>query len=229
MKNESPIKRIVKSMLQTIVPSKFPPIVVASMGRSGSTLIHHAVREAVARERFGPFYKLGMKIVNDKAWDLQGRKLKKGVVYKTHALADEIDRDSNAKVIFLFGSASDAALSVFACKERYGQSWIEEHFSHLRAKGKFEDLGSSDVLRFEDQLKGWLGCEGVSRIALHYDGLWENQNELSKFVGVNVVLPTRKARSGASSNSHALSEKFKKTYGDLDDLIVSLPRCQVLD
>lgn len=222
-------KTRVKRVLQHTLPTRLPPLVVASMGRSGSTLVCDALRQAVACARFPyPLRTLGLRLVSDHAWDLDSTRYAPGVVYKTHGLAEELPQNSGAKVVFLFSSATDAALSVLACRDRYGERWIRDHFERLRASGPFEELGTRDVLRFADQLDGWLGKTGTPRMIVHYDALWDNEEALSRFVGVPVKLPIRRARTSATAADTETRARFAASYADLDARIAAIPRCQVL-
>jgi hypothetical protein len=223
-------KTHIKHLLQRTVPTRIPPLIVASMGRSGSTVVWDAVRHAVAQSRFpGPLKAQGLRMVSDQAWDLDKTQFAPGVVYKTHGLAQELPDRTGAKVVFLFGSATDAALSVLACRDRYGPDWIKLHFEHLRASGPFDDLATRDVLRFSDQLDGWIGKAGTRRLILHYDALWDHQDTLSDFVGVPVTLPERRARKGATAADPQTRSLFEETYAALDARIAALPACQVLE
>ena len=76
-----------------------------------------------------------IRLTTDYAWDLSLKKFVNGVVYKTHGLANELPKNSNLKVIFIFGSASDSALSVYGCMEKKSRQWVEDHFNHMRANG----------------------------------------------------------------------------------------------
>lgn len=222
-------KTRVKRVLQFALPSKIPPLIVASMGRSGSTLVWDALRQAVTLERFpGLLQRQGLRLVSDQAWNLSRARFAPGVVYKTHGLADELPTDSGARVVFLFGSATDAALSVHACRDRYGERWIEQHFEHLRASGPFEELGARDVLRFSEQLDGWIGKSGTERLILHYDALWDHVDTLSEFTGASIKLPPRRARGGAAAAHTETRARFAQTYAKLDARIAAMPLCQVL-
>lgn len=227
----SPARDHLKLLLQKGLPSRHPPIIVASMGRSGSTIVWEAVCKAVARDRFRHLRSLGLKVVSDSAWDLGTKRYFPGIVYKTHGLADELPPKSGAKIIFLFGLASDAALSVLFCQQLYGSEWIRRHFHHLRARGTFDDLGKRDVLRFAEQLDGWIGLAGIPRLILRYEALWESQSQstLSEFVGIPVELPPRLKRTGPAAIDRQTREQFLATYQDLDRYINSIPACQVLE
>lgn len=219
------MKKILKKALQRSIPTGFDPIIVASMGRSGSTLVHEALSEGLAAARFGPLKNLGRKIVKDVAWDLSGEHFAPGVAYKTHALASELPRDCNTRVVFVFGSASEAALSVLSCHHRYGADWIAEHFAHMRACGSFEELGERDVLRFEEQIDGWLGIDHVKILGLRYEAIWDNVDELSCFVGFSVALPERRPRVSRQNMDATTAEKFAATYRTLDKKIAALADC----
>ncbi len=80
------MKQIWKKALQRCIPTRYDSIVVASMGRSGSTLVYDALCEGSAAARFGPLKDFGRKIVRDVAWGLSGHSFAPGVVYRTHAL-----------------------------------------------------------------------------------------------------------------------------------------------
>ena len=224
------LKTRVKYLLQRVLRPNLPPLIVASMGRSGSTLVVDALREAMSQARFPKaLHRQGLRIVADEAWDLDRKTFRPGVVYKTHGLADELPEDSGAQVVFLFGSALDAALSVLACRDRYPDGWITDHFDHLRASGSFDDLGHWDVLRFGEQLDGWIGKSGTRRMILHYDALWDNEDKLAEFTGVPLRLPPRRERTGATSADAKNRARFAKTYAALDARIAAMPRCQVLE
>jgi len=222
MKMISQTKAAVRDVIQRVVPSRIPPIIVASMGRSGSTLVHNSICQGLGKARFGLSNTLTSRLVAGYAWDLSEARLKPGVAYKTHALAHEMPVLPDAKVVFLFGSAVDAAVSVLSTEALYGTDWVQEHFGHLRAQGKFADLTSRDVLRFTDQLDGWFGLSGNPIIALHYDALWDNQDRLSDFLGFEVTLPIRRQRR-SKSIAPAVLDELNVTYADLETRIAALP------
>lgn len=190
--------------------------------------MYTAVMRAIAAERFPWLGNFGGAIVSDSAWDLGEKRYEPGVVYKTHGLAHELPAGAQVKVIFLFGPASDAALSVIACREKFGQEWIDLHFEHLRATGTIKDLSSRDVLRFEEQVDGWRGKHGVERLILRYDAIWDHAEILSEFVGCPVKLPVRRSRSGVDAAPREDREQFLKTYARLDEKFAALPPCEWL-
>ncbi|MEM7634648.1 MAG: hypothetical protein AAF299_08810 [Pseudomonadota bacterium] len=201
------------------------PIIVSSMGRSGSTLCTNAIADAVAKRSFGVKGRWARKITRAEAWDLTEDRLAANKVYKTHALASELPSSFSGRVVFVFGLASDAALSVVSCKHRYGDAWIREHFRHLRAIGSFEELGERDVLRFEEQVDGWSTLTGHDILALRFDSLWDNVGTLSEFLGFDIVLPEKRARTVDKAIDQATIAEFRATYDALDRKIMAMPGC----
>lgn len=222
------IRRGLKRGLQQASLTRLPPVIVASMGRSGSTLIFKAIRDAYSDARFGPDSKFGRRMVSDEAWDLDRVRYRRGVVYKTHGFAHELPPNAGAKVIFLVGSASDAALSVLACRDSKGPQWIADHLLHLRAQGSFDELATRDVLRFGEQLDSWTGPHDAERLILHYDALWDCVDVLSEFVGVSVKLPPRRARSGAVAADAKTTAIFRATYAELDARIEAMSAYRII-
>lgn len=198
------------------------------MGRSGSTLVFNAVRSGMAKHRFGFEAKRTLRIVSDTAWNMNTANFYPGVVYKTHGLANELPMHTKAKAIFVFGPATDAALSVYSCRERYGEDWINEHFNHLRANGSVDEMAERDVLRFEEQLNTWTGEHGVERLIIHYDALWDHEELISKFCGFKVKLPKRIQRSSTLSIPPEMRQKFHDTYKSLDEMVAAMPTWQLI-
>lgn len=223
------MKRLVKQTLRHTLPSMLQPVVVASMGRSGSTLVYNALVEGVARARFGLFASRLAGVVRDVAWDFSSQPFANGRIYKTHGFPDGLTAGDRPRVVFLFGSASDAARSVLHCDITYGRAWIEEHFVHLTATGTIKELPKRDVLRFGEQLDAWLGCEAVPVLALRYEDLWVSGADalLSRFAGYPVSLPARRARASAASDRGVLDAQIAETYAPLDQRIAALPAVQM--
>ena len=215
-------QRPVRKAVRAVLPSRYAPLVVASIGRSGSTVVFRALQQALAKARFGPLWRLGFPIVGDFAFQLDEVTLRRGVVYKTHALVHELDAASGARAVFVFGPATDSALSVWTCRDRFGEKWVGQHLRNLRADGDISELPDRDILRFEDQLDGWLGGGSLPVLALRYDALWENEDKLSKFVGFPVSLPTKRPRQSPDLVDSDVAERFRRTYAHLDRRIEGL-------
>ena len=176
-------------VLAKCAPEKHPAVMVASMGRSGSTLVHHAVVAGIAEARFGPIWRLGEESVRVEAWKPEHTEFRAGVVYKTHALPGSLPHDAEVRVIFVFGTASTAVLSVLSCVERISPEWVCLHFDHMNAQGTLIELPTRDVLRLEEQIDSWHTPGPQDVLAVKYDALWTNVDAISAFVRFEVRLP----------------------------------------
>lgn len=222
------MRKKLKTFLQDLLPIKNDPLIVASMGRSGSTVLTKSLQVSSAKSYFPIFKNLGQKVISENAWDLKTTKFRNGVIYKTHCLADELNDVNNIKVIFVYGSAIDSALSVLRCKEKYGQTWIDLHFQHLRAKGNIEDIKKFDVLRFEEQIKGWRSKENLQRLIIKYDSLWKYEKDISDFVGFDFKMEKRKSRPNYKIINPIDFEELKENYSNLEKYIQNLPDIEIL-
>jgi hypothetical protein len=217
-----------KRLIQNMIPSEVNPILIASMGRSGSTLLFDATRRSVAVARFGVSGAANflLKVATDSAWDIANTTFKDGVVYKTHDFPEALPMNLTAKklkTIYVYGLASDAAISVYSCLDRYGREWVDDHFRHLHANGAVEDLIHRDVLRIEDQLDRWTAEGGAERLIVRYSALWDNVDQISDYLGVKVSLPQRIEREGAIRVSESDVLSCKATYQELDNRILGMP------
>lgn len=215
--------------IRRLVPSRLPPVLVASMGRSGSTLLYQALVRGMARARFGSALWLPRRLCTDSAFDLGSARFQPGVVYKTHGFPGEVRPHPQLRGVFVFSSASEAAISVLACMDTYGRPWVQQHLHHLRASGPVEEIVVRDVLRFGDQLDTWLGGSAAFPVlALRYEALWDNIDALAQFVGFPVILPTRRPRESASMVDDETKARVRRVYAELDARIAQMPDLLVI-
>lgn len=201
-----------------MIPSKRPGIIQASYGRSGSTMLYHALGEAMSQVRFGR----NCHFVLDESWTLGEKPLRGGIVYKTHDYPDALSGRDDLRTVFVFGAATEAALSVIAQEEKRGRAWIEEHLDHLKAPGSYDDILSSDSLGIASQLAAWTTFDKSPVLCLRYEGLWDNIDALQDFTGLPVVLPKRRDRSEkVVPKDDALA--ISRVYGPIDEMLNRLP------
>lgn len=218
------MRHILKAEVRKALGKGEDTILVASMGRSGSTLVYDSIVEGYANARHARLGQIGVRVVKSQAWDLRSDQLLPGVVYKTHDFPSYLQQASGIKAVFCFGSAIDAAVSVLSCLDRYGADWVERHLLHLRASGGLEDLFHRDALRFGEQLDEWFSETRFPVLRLKYDEIWQHEAEISDFLGFRIQLPERKERSSALSDIEKLG-RLKSVFCDLDSKIHQLPGC----
>jgi hypothetical protein len=221
-----PLKKVLKNWGQSWMPSSISPILVASYGRSGSTLLYKAAVEALATTRFKFSNSFTRKFVSETAWVIPSTKFDQGVVYKSHDVPHETLVEANVKTLFVYGSPVDTVMSVFSCYERFGQHWINSHFSHLRGVGSISDLASNDILHLEDQLTRWVAFSDHYEdvLCVKYDNLWDHQASICKFTGLPIILPPKRPRQTEEQNiDNKIYTTVRETYGHLEEAYKNMP------
>lgn len=213
---------LAKHLARRALTFGYPAFVVASMGRSGSTLVYKAIARALAEKKYGRLSATLGRSVTDEAWELDKTSLVGGVVYKTHDMAENMEPTVPLRAIFVFSRASDAALSVYSCYERYGQEWVESHFRHLNANGAFGELFERDILRFEEQINSWVNETRFPVLAVRYEYLWDNEEAIKAFLGLPISLPEKRVRTNKNIDGNVIT-KANTLYSRLDARIDQLP------
>lgn len=197
-----------------------PAVVVASYGRSGSTLVFESATSAMRKKRL----KRRRAFVRRTAWTLADSDLQPGFVYKTHDYPKALAGRDDVRALFVFGKPTDAVVSVIECMDRFGPDWIEEHLDHLKAPGRFEDLLEQDALGLERQLDAWTQFSGSPVLCVRYEALWENIEKIQNFTQLPMTLPEQRPRSQKNTSSE-VSTKLAALLGRLDDRVDALPDC----
>ena len=93
---------------------------------------------------------------------------------------------------------------------------------HLKAKGRFSEICSKDVLRIEEQIDGWINKTGTERLILRYERIWEFQQEIEKFLNLRIHLPAKKKRRFLNEDSIKVKNACEKFYLYLDSKVARL-------
>jgi hypothetical protein len=198
------------------------PVLIASMSRSGSTMLYKSVAESWGQTRFGGLAPSLMPLFSEAAWKLDETPLVGGVLYKTHDLPDYLPRGAKAKVVFTYRKASEVALSIADRHAQRGSKWFIRHRIHLRGEGDFETFLQRDSLGLEAQVDRWSHAQGLDLLGLRYETLWDHVPEIEDFLGFKVQLPEQRgSRRPAGPTLH--SEQLAQTYAALDRKIEAMP------
>lgn len=239
--------RLKREVFELIKKTKFLPkmdnaIIVASLGRCGSTLVYDVLGMRYYRQEYRQHViYIDDHIVDDyfytpktieRAFDSpQGEMLrgqyKKGYVYKTHDFPPAY-LPPHVKVIYLFGNPVDLVLSakqldgltVNPPDERF--TGLDLHIRNFRGNfSEKEQLFEKDVLRLEDNFNRWYKQQSFPLLAIRYETLWENQDAIKEFTGYgNFKLPPQRPRKDIKSKcDEALLEKIRGIYVGLEKKI----------
>jgi hypothetical protein len=211
------LKTKLKVFLRILLIKKNVRIVVASTGRSGSTMLFNAISSSFIDNNHKRIVScLGRsflkKLCSGYLDRIQDIGLFSPTILKTHDLIDTSQIDK-AKFIFVYADPLDSAQSVEKVVQEKGLIWFEEHQYHLRGSGEYKDLYEKDVLNFENQIKTWTNVNSDRVMIIRYEELWDRVDELSDFVGFPVNLPERRERSPKKPPASYNTKLFARLRG----------------
>ena len=192
------IKKTAKKIISNCFFNNQIKIVIASSGRSGSTMLFDSTAKSLVKHRHPLLHKslISNRITNSiKVFvkKLQQVHLKHELIFKTHDLFDK-SYSNFAKYIFVFGDPLQSAQSVEIMAKKYGAKWFSQHLENLSSSGNLNELYSKDILNYERQVESWMTAETNSVFCVHYEDIWNKVDLLSKFVGFEIELPEKLPR-----------------------------------
>lgn len=149
-------------------------IVLPSMGRCGSTALFYAIRASIPPHA-------GIFVAR-----LSETKIEDGEIIKTHDIAPD-ELPEHWKVIYTHGDIDAIRRSI----RKQPDEWRIAHFAHLGLE--YVDETSIDELDLQPNMESWKQHDNV--LFIHYDELFESEDIISKFLGVEITLPKRKQRT----------------------------------
>lgn len=191
-------KSLKRKLVLSVVFRGYPKIVVASTGRSGSTMVFDAIADGLIKHRFshpsGSFAKRIRRWCEGFVDSLSDLPKAHCVVCKTHDIF-EPPAGLACKYVFIYGDPLDSAISVQQMFEQQGAAWVDQHLRQLKGSGAYEKLYEEDILNYQRQLETWLTSSRDDVICIDYDDLWDEAERLSRFLGFSVSFPARRSRT----------------------------------
>jgi hypothetical protein len=198
------------------------PIVLASTGRAGSTMLAEAIVASYLENRLQYLPSAIRKRLRGLALEYANRleeiPLLSAPIVKTHDLYTSRFEEphpgrhcDNCRFVFVFADPLESALSAAGMAHRHGKIWLEEHIFHLAGSGGPDDVFLDDVLNYEAQILSWSGCE--DGFCVHLDDIWARREALSSFLGFEVTLPARRSREEKSLPEDCNIPLFERLQG----------------
>jgi len=195
------------------------PVIVASSGRSGSTLLCDAIAQSLVRERFG--HKVPKFISHRLRSSAIAFKPRLSLtesgdfpVLKTHDLPPT---RLPGKCIFIFGNPGDAVRSASRLVSAAGEIWLQEHLYNLCSHGDLSELFQKDILNYEEQITAWTNVKVDNILIVCYEDLWDRVDEITTFIGMKLTLPKKRERASSGMISgdaleglHHLQELYER-------------------
>lgn len=198
---QSGLRKSFKSLFSKVLFANDSPVIVASSGRSGSTMLFRSIQTSYFTHKSNSLYfNLAGRIIPSK-YLLRLSELYLdsfadfprfyAPIQKTHVLCD-YNYTRSARCIFVFGDPLESALSVYQQSQLKGPQWAAKHLCHLQSNSSIDALFQQDALNYEQQLKSWMHPDVFY---LHYLDIWKYKNELSRFLGFTLILPPQLNRT----------------------------------
>lgn len=206
------------SILNKIFKQKFKPttllekqlnntaIIVASMGRCGSTMVYNAIHShGFKNTTFLTSFKDCFIFAN-------------GSVYKTHDYPPKY-LPCNVKLIYMFGNPMDIVTST----NNKINWWGKTHHKHIGSDlfRENDDLFIKDTLQLYKHYKSWYRPQRFTFLSIKYEALFcrNNREILNEFVGFDLQLPPKLNRK-ANWLSHPRKDELLGLYGSLNEKIL---------
>jgi len=206
------IKERARSIISVITTKHNYPLVVASCGRSGSSMLFRYISRSCLRSPFRNDYIA--KMVRKEVHDLKNENIKDNIVYKTHDYPTRQLKNKKARVVYTYDEPSTVLSSVINKTNKEGKKWLKQHAENMNGKyTKRRDLFEEDSLGIQDNYLAWEKYEGCKVMMVKYSDIWKRKKEISKFIGFQLYLPTKKERSSSTDNMTNLEkEKIARTF-----------------
>ena len=216
---------IIKSQLKRVVKEYCNKntniLLVASLGRSGSTMLFRALSAASIKVGVRRVKRVMARAVRSHLWRLDPDIMEQGIIYKTHDVPPKDKRIDSLKCVYLFADPYDVIPSVVRKTETSGCGWLKRHADHLGGElDSVKELFEGDVLDLEGNFDAWTSVEHCDLFAVRYDSVWDYQAKLSEFVGFTVELPPRRARKSSPKDlTCSQRKKMRATYRSLHEKV----------
>ena len=210
------IKKLIKHSLASYYSTFNLPVIVNSYGRSGSTVLMRSIVKCANEANNKKIQELAFKSVSQTAWDLNGKQLRNGIVYKTHDYPPDETFNNEVKMLYTFADPVDVVLSLLRLYDERGEEWMKQHYDHLKVPyTNFENIIEEDQLELENHLNTWLDEDRIPIAFIKYEAMWEHQDEISDCLGFKIELPTYRKRKAKSKGDDELLSKLEHTYSYL--------------
>ena len=220
--NSNIAKSLVKNIVGIFFSPKIQPIVVNSYGRSGSTMLMDCIIQGTTSYNNSITSFFIQKSIKHNAWNLEDSDFKKGHVYKTHDYPPINNDLQGIKMVYIFSDPVNTVLSLLRLRVENGEDWMRQHFRHLNASyDKFEDILKRDTIGLERHFTSWIKEDRFKIAFIRYEALWNLQDELSDFLGTNIILPPYKERKALGKDDDKIIWKIKSTYSKFRETIAN--------
>ena len=197
-------------------------LVVASCGRSGSTMLTNAIARSSVRCNLGFVEKGVAQSLERPAFvDLNGVTFKRGYVYKTHSYPPTKKVSNYVKFIYIYSDPYKIVASLYRKNRLTGGDWIKKHSSNFgESIDSVEEAIKKDSLGIRKNYIKWSGSKNIKLAMVKMNKLWESIEKISRFVGFSIKLPPKKERRSSIKKlpqkiKNIMSREYKNLRNDM--------------
>lgn len=188
-------------------------IVVASLGRSGSTYIYDSLRNHLTYSNFRFF----------PHW--RGAGVKSGGIYKTHDFPPASTKKFRypVKTLFLFSNPYNIIVSTLS----QTLPWFGIHSLHLSATTtNMRAMITEDIMRLEEHFDKWMKPQTVELMTIRYEVIPYYFKEINEFLELNIGWEKFFERK-SNFLKHPNKTEIMSTYKNLYNKIAAAPDIKV--
>jgi hypothetical protein len=207
------MKEGLRSLYAKLVSRSNSPVVVASMGRSGSTMLAKSIAKSASI--IGSLYD-DKPLIRKGGGNFHGLKKRDGVIYKTHGYPPNKYRKVT-KYVYIYDDPYLVVSSMYRKVRNKGDIWIKKHANNLEVKKQVtHEFLKEDCLELEKHFDSWCKFDAPNKLITSLDQVWKNKSEISKFLEFELQLPKkRKRKSSIKCLPKSKRKKVKKVYKNL--------------
>lgn len=181
-------------------------LILAAMGRCGSTMLYNSLKSHFSQDRFEK--------------DLK-KEYQSGILIKTHDFAPLVLK--NCRAIYIFGDPRNSVISAHTKgKIDIPRHYVNMHSQYSRAIVKRSLFANTDTLRLSDNFHSWYRQQSYPLLTIRYEDLYDNLDILYDFLGFKFNLPAKKDRD-TNWKKHPKSDQINDTYRVLYTEVQAVP------
>lgn len=203
-----------------------PALLIASTGRSGSTMLYYAIEPHYRGTKHYHFHFQDGGLVNSRKGDAHNPPRHR-VLYTS--IGDAPERLDNTRVIHLVADPIDVAISHNEGGREHGRtrhlitSFVSKQYCYRSMDyARQPHWPDEDTMNLAGHFESWYRSHAFPTLFVKYAALWDHLDQLRTFADAPLVLPPRKARR-VDSRRHPLRERLEATYGELRRRIDEAP------
>lgn len=194
-------------------------IIINSIGRSCSKLLHQMVIRASYQHKLGQYLNSGF------VSDIDTFKIKPGQIIKTHcpvSRCKSILGKADVRIVYLYSDINTIIQSNYV-QGNNNPRWFKRHLKHFHVDDQYtpSDLLTTDCLNLYSHIHDWFHASKLHKniFFVRDDFLFDDVNGLSEFLRLSLPEQERYPRKSSAKFSPKQVDVVASTYAKLNDFV----------